>query len=249
MTKINCEFSIDAFSVVLESCLVHANLSQMQQVLGAMRKVMCHSRTSRCCHFSLSRVDTTVRTLFLFCYFDGNLKQLHGSFFCRNLPHNLFRLLAVSTMGPVNEWFQTAVCGPLTGSWDDGHVKLVLRRRHLLADSVQAVLSLSREDLRKRWRLEMVNEPALDAGGVTREWFQLVTEQVMDPDFGLWTMSVNNQMCLNINPASGAYGLGRCCRFVTWIHLSHMNFHRHVVSRRSPHLLSLLGPRTWSGSL
>ena len=32
--------------------------------------------------------------------------------------------------------------------------------------------------------------------------FELVTEQIFDPDFGLWLSSVNNQMCMTINQAS-----------------------------------------------
>jgi len=61
---------------------------------------------------------------------------------------------------------------------------------------------LGRDYMRKRWRVEFYGEPGLDAGGVTREWFQLVTEQIFDPDFGLWLSSVNNQMSMTINPAS-----------------------------------------------
>lgn len=102
------------------------------------------------------------------------------------------------------QWFQN-ICTQLTASWDDGHVKLVVRRHSLLSDSVDAVMSLGREDMRKRWRIEFLGEPGIDAGGVTREWFQLVTEQIFDPDFGLWLSSVNNQMCMTINPASSKY--------------------------------------------
>jgi len=99
-------------------------------------------------------------------------------------------------------WFQN-ICTTLTSAWEDGHIKMVVRRRHLLLDSVDAIMSLGRDDLRKRWRIEFLGEPGIDAGGVTREWFQLVTKQIFDPDFGLWLSSVNNQMCVNINPASG----------------------------------------------
>jgi E3 ubiquitin-protein ligase NEDD4 len=59
--------------------------------------------------------------------------------------------------------------------------------------------------MRKRWRIEFLGEPGIDAGGVTREWFQLLTEQIFDPDFGLWLSSVNNQMCMTINPASSKF--------------------------------------------
>lgn len=98
-------------------------------------------------------------------------------------------------------WFQ-GICSQLTATWEEGHVKIVVRRHSLLSDSVDAVMSLGREDLRKRWRVEFLGEPAIDAGGVTREWFQLVTEQIFDPDFGLWLSSINNQTCMTINPAS-----------------------------------------------
>jgi hypothetical protein len=108
------------------------------------------------------------------------------------------------TLDEKTAWFQN-ICHSLTAAWEDGHVKLLVRRKYLLLDAVDAVMSLSREDLRKRWRLEFLGEPAIDAGGVTREWFELVTQQLYDPDFGLWLPSVNNQMCCNINPASGTY--------------------------------------------
>jgi len=105
------------------------------------------------------------------------------------------------------QWFQK-LCSQLTPAWEDGHIKLVVRRKHLLLDSVDAVMSLGRDDIRKRWRIEFLGEPAIDAGGVAREWFQLVTEQIYDPDFGLWLSSVNNQACVNINPASGTFDPG-----------------------------------------
>jgi E3 ubiquitin-protein ligase NEDD4 len=50
---------------------------------------------------------------------------------------------------------------------------------------MDAVMSLSREDLRKIWRFEFVGEMGIDAGGLAREWFQLVSEEIFDPDHGL----------------------------------------------------------------
>jgi len=98
-------------------------------------------------------------------------------------------------------WFEN-LCGQLTRTWDDGHIKLVVRRGSLLQDSVEAIMSLSRDDLRKRWRFEFVAEPGIDAGGLTREWFELVSEELFDPNCGLWLNSSQNQMCMVINPAS-----------------------------------------------
>jgi hypothetical protein len=71
-----------------------------------------------------------------------------------------------------------------------------------LGDSVDAVMSLSRKDLRKLWHFEFIGEAGR---GLRREWFQLVTQKIFDPDMGLWQSSQVNQMCMQINPASGAY--------------------------------------------
>lgn len=98
------------------------------------------------------------------------------------------------------EWFQQ-ICDELTPPWEAGRIHVVVRRQHLLVDSVKAVMSLSRTEMRKKWRVEFSREPAIDAGGVMREWFQLITEQLFNSDFGLWLSSVNNQICMRINPA------------------------------------------------
>lgn len=100
------------------------------------------------------------------------------------------------------DWFRDHVCKELFMPMDQGHVKIVVRRDSLLKDSMDAVMSLGREDMHKRWRYEFAGEPGIEAGGLTREWFQLVTEQLFDPDLGLWLPSVNNQMSMRINPAS-----------------------------------------------
>lgn len=98
-------------------------------------------------------------------------------------------------------WFQET-CSRLTSDWDDGHMRINVRRSSLLHDSVDAVMSLGREDLRKIWRFEFIGEMGIDAGGLAREWFQLVTEQIFDPDRGLWLSGSGNQMCMRVNPAS-----------------------------------------------
>ena len=99
-------------------------------------------------------------------------------------------------------WFQEMCEKRLRIKWSDGHVRLHVRRGELLRDSMEAVMSLGRTDLRKFWRFEFMGEIGIDAGGLTREWFQLVTEEVFNPDMGLWLPSASNQMAMRINPAS-----------------------------------------------
>ncbi|KAL7554541.1 hypothetical protein ACHAWF_018001, partial [Thalassiosira exigua] len=99
------------------------------------------------------------------------------------------------------QWFQET-CAQLCVEWNEGHMRMNVRREYLLSDSMEAVMSLSRTDLRKVWRFEFIGEAGIDAGGLAREWFELVTEEVFDPDMGLWQTSATNQMCMQINPAS-----------------------------------------------
>jgi hypothetical protein len=100
------------------------------------------------------------------------------------------------------EWFQET-CEKLCVEWNEGHMRMNIRRQYLLGDSVDAVMSLSRKDLRKVWRFEFIGEMGIDAGGLAREWFELVCQEIFDPDTGLWTSSATNQMSMTINPASG----------------------------------------------
>ncbi len=98
-------------------------------------------------------------------------------------------------------WF-LQTCKKLSVPWENGHMRIVVRRETLLDDSIKAVMSLGREDLRKIWRFEFLGEMGIDAGGLAKEWYLLVTQAIFDADSGLWVSSQGNQMLMRINPAS-----------------------------------------------
>jgi hypothetical protein len=101
------------------------------------------------------------------------------------------------------QWFQDT-CAQLCVEWNEGHMRVHVRRQFLLGDSVDAVMSMSRRDLRKLWRFEFIGEMGIDGGsGLAREWFLLVTEEMFNPKLGLWKSSAANQMRMQINPSSG----------------------------------------------
>ena len=99
-------------------------------------------------------------------------------------------------------WFQDICHKRLRVDWDDGHIRINIRREHLLHDSIEAVMSLGRYDLRKIWRFEFLGEAGVDAGGLAREFYELVTDSIFDADTGLWLSNSTNQMAMRINPAS-----------------------------------------------
>lgn len=98
-------------------------------------------------------------------------------------------------------WFRRA-CSLLRIDFFRGHVKFQIRRSYLLQDSLKAVMSLDHNDLRKVWRFSFIEEDAIDAGGVSREWFESVSKAMFDPCFGLWTSTTLHQNKMQINPSS-----------------------------------------------
>ena len=100
-------------------------------------------------------------------------------------------------------WFHQT-CRKLRGSGLP--VVVEIRRNFLLNDSINKIMSMTLSELRRNWRIYFTGEDGLDAGGLTREWFKLVTDEIFNPDLGMWVTSEGNQMCLDINPASSV-----CC--------------------------------------
>ena len=95
------------------------------------------------------------------------------------------------------EWFH-ATCKQLA---TESAILLTVRRDNLLGDSMKHLMSLNPMQLRKSWMIRFQDEPGLDAGGLMREWFELVTEQLFTPSYGCWKNNSNNQW--QIHPFSG----------------------------------------------
>lgn len=94
-------------------------------------------------------------------------------------------------------------CNSIRVPWEKGHMEIRVRRSQLLSDSLMAFERISSENMRKIFRFEFLGEPAIDAGGVAREWYDQVTDALFNPDFGLFQYSGVDQMCMQINAGSG----------------------------------------------
>ena len=78
-----------------------------------------------------------------------------------------------------------------------------MRRSHLLEDATNRFMKLQSSDFRKIFRFSFEGEPALDAGGVAREWYEEITKTLFDLNFGLFCGSSDNQALYQINRNSG----------------------------------------------
>ncbi|KAI0319606.1 hypothetical protein OF83DRAFT_1281822 [Amylostereum chailletii] len=78
-----------------------------------------------------------------------------------------------------------------------------LRRGWVFEDSFASVMRLRPEDLKKRLMVRFEGEDGLDYGGVSREWFFLLSHEMFNPSYGLFEYSAHDNYTLQINPASG----------------------------------------------
>ncbi|OQR81711.1 HECT E3 ubiquitin ligase, partial [Thraustotheca clavata] len=87
--------------------------------------------------------------------------------------------------------------------WEEGHLLLKIRRDAVLSESFHLLMMVPASDLRQRLRIEFIDEPGLDAGGLLREWVLLLCEHLFDESYGLFqsTHVENMGYWINVNSA------------------------------------------------
>uniref|UniRef100_K3WHW1 HECT-type E3 ubiquitin transferase n=1 Tax=Globisporangium ultimum (strain ATCC 200006 / CBS 805.95 / DAOM BR144) TaxID=431595 RepID=K3WHW1_GLOUD len=99
------------------------------------------------------------------------------------------------------KWFLKQVSSIHVPYMESVH-KLMVRRDHILEDSVLALGGyLTPKQLREHLNITFIGEPALDAGGVLREWFGLVCKELFSAERGLFCTTHAENMSYWINPS------------------------------------------------
>ncbi len=65
-------------------------------------------------------------------------------------------------------------------------ILLLVEREHFLRDSFEQFKTTTDLDLRREIKIHFLNEVCQDAGGLIREWFSVLMEELFDPKFGLF---------------------------------------------------------------
>ncbi|KAF0697760.1 Aste57867_11553 [Aphanomyces stellatus] len=86
--------------------------------------------------------------------------------------------------------------------WEDGHLKMRVHRENILVESMEQLLGVQMEHIHMPLRIEFIGEVAIDAGGLEREWFALVTEKLFDETIGLFMCAHVESLAYVINPNS-----------------------------------------------
>jgi atrophin-1 interacting protein 5 (WW domain-containing E3 ubiquitin protein ligase 1) len=82
------------------------------------------------------------------------------------------------------------------------HIKITLTRQTLFEDSYHQIMRLPAYELRRRLYIIFRGEEGLDYGGVSREWFFLLSHEVLNPMYCLFEYANKSNYSLQINPAS-----------------------------------------------
>jgi len=88
---------------------------------------------------------------------------------------------------------------PLRIKWQDGRMDIRVARKTFLQSALDA-LPRKDEDWRKTWRFKFEGEPGVDAGGVAREFWSMISAELFSPHAGLFKYSATDQLTYQINP-------------------------------------------------
>jgi len=84
-----------------------------------------------------------------------------------------------------------------------GKCEVRVRRGRIFEDSFESIMAFEGETLKRRLMVHFEGEDGLDYGGVSREWFFLLSHDMFNPSYGLFEYSTHDNYTLQINPASG----------------------------------------------
>lgn len=85
---------------------------------------------------------------------------------------------------------------------DSSHINITVSRSTIFEDSYHQVIRLEPNEHRKKLFIKFRGEEGLDYGGVAREWFFLLSHEVLNPMYCLFEYADKNNYSLQINPAS-----------------------------------------------
>ena len=98
--------------------------------------------------------------------------------------------------------------------------RIDINRKRIFEESFRIISQMQPRDLKKRLLVKFRGEEGLDYGGVAREWFYLLSREILNPVHGLFQYTSDDIYNLQINPDSG---------IVYREHLSYFNFCGRVI--------------------
>ncbi|KAF8094776.1 hypothetical protein N665_0353s0007 [Sinapis alba] len=194
---------IEAFFVLCEKIQTPSILQQDHaNVTAGEVKESAHSSSSKTSAESQKKTDGSVT----FSKFAEKHRRLLNSFVRQN-PSLLEKSLSMMLKAPrlidfdnkkayfrsrIRHQHDQHISGPL---------RISVRRAYVLEDSYNQLRMRSPQDLKGRLNVQFQGEEGIDAGGLTREWYQLLSRVIFDKGALLFT-TVGNDATFQPNPNS-----------------------------------------------
>ena len=95
-------------------------------------------------------------------------------------------------------------------------LRLTVRRDHVFEDSFQKLRMCSADEWRGKLQVSFLGEEGIDAGGLTREWYQVMAREIFNPGFSLFVNVPEGGTTFQPNPnsmvrAAALFGGWRTC--------------------------------------
>lgn len=103
--------------------------------------------------------------------------------------HSRIRMFSEGRISILNNHFSGQPINP--------YLKLRVRRDHLIEDALielELIAVNNPKDLKKQLVVEFVGEQGVDEGGVSKEFFQLIVEQIFNPEYGMFVHHEDSEM-------------------------------------------------------
>ena len=197
---------IEAFFVLCEKLQANQSIVQQDHETITAREVKessgSSSSTTACIGDSQRKLDGVV----IFSRFAEKHRRLLNTFIRQN-PGLLEKSLSMMLKAPrlidfdnKRAYFRSRI-RQQHEQQRSGPLRISVRRAYVLEDSYNQLRMRPTQDLRGRLNVQFQGEEGIDAGGLTREWYQLLSRVVFDKGALLFT-TVGNNVTFQPNPNS-----------------------------------------------
>ncbi|EGC31458.1 hypothetical protein DICPUDRAFT_39910 [Dictyostelium purpureum] len=102
-----------------------------------------------------------------------------------------------------------------------GTIRLKVRRNHIFEDSYNQLRMRSPEELKGKLNIQFSGEEGLDAGGLLREWYLVLSREMFNPNYALFKTSASDNVTFQPNPES----------YINPDHLSYFKFIGRIIGK------------------
>ena len=140
------------------------------------------------------------------------------------------------------------------------YLRLAIRRDHIIEDALvelEVVVLENPQDLKKQLVVEFDSEQGIDEGGLSKEFFQLIIEEIFNPDYGMfihcseshtyWFNPISYESCAQFTLIGIVLGLAMYNSVILDLHLPSVIYRKLGGKKGNFEDLKEFKPSVWNG--